>query len=53
MTPTHHLPVGPECCGDVKMAKDVAVGETVWTAHGRMALAAEQVYAYDFGEPHI
>lgn len=30
LTPTHHLPVGPTCCSDLKLAKDVAVGETVW-----------------------
>uniref|UniRef100_A0A7S2JPD3 Hint domain-containing protein n=1 Tax=Haptolina brevifila TaxID=156173 RepID=A0A7S2JPD3_9EUKA len=31
LTPHHHLPVGATCCTTLKVAKDVAVGETVWT----------------------
>ena len=30
LTPTHHVPVGAACCADLKQAKDVAVGETVY-----------------------
>jgi len=29
LTPNHHLPVGPECCSTLKMAKDVSLGEVV------------------------
>ena len=32
LTPTHHVPVGAACCADLKQAKDVAVGETVYEA---------------------
>lgn len=31
LTPTHHLPVGPECCSTLKMAKDVGIGEVVYS----------------------
>jgi hypothetical protein len=31
LTPEHHLPVGAACCSMLKKAKDVSVGETVWT----------------------
>ena len=31
LTPEHHLPVGTACCSTLKKAKDVIVGETVWT----------------------
>ena len=30
LTPTHHVPVGAACCADLKQAKDIAVGETVY-----------------------
>ena len=40
LTPEHHLPVGPSCCTQLKHAKDVQVGETVWVMSGRGALAA-------------
>eukprot|EP00965_Chrysotila_dentata_P233174 6199431-Pleurochrysis_carterae.AAC.1 len=32
LTPEHHLPVGPTCCNSLKKAKDVVVGDVVWTA---------------------
>jgi hypothetical protein len=32
LTPTHHVPVGAACCADLKQAKDVVVGETVYEA---------------------
>lgn len=31
LTATHHLPVGNVCCATLKQAKDVGVGELVWT----------------------
>jgi len=31
LTPNHHLPVGPTCCSTLKMAKDVRIGEVVYT----------------------
>ena len=31
LTPTHHLPVGSTCCTILKQAKDVHIGETVWS----------------------
>ena len=30
LTPTHHVPIGAACCADLKQAKDIAVGETVY-----------------------
>ena len=30
LTPTHHVPVGAACCADLKQAKDVAVGDTMY-----------------------
>jgi hypothetical protein len=32
LTPTHHVPVGAACCADLKQAKDVAVGDTMYEA---------------------
>lgn len=32
ITPEHHVPVGDTCCSNLKKAKDVAVGDVVWTA---------------------
>jgi len=32
LTPTHHVPIGAACCADLKQAKDVTVGETVYEA---------------------
>jgi hypothetical protein len=32
LTLTHHVPVGAACCADLKQAKDIAVGETVYEA---------------------
>mmetsp|Transcript_24450 Transcript_24450/g.48976 ORF Transcript_24450/g.48976 Transcript_24450/m.48976 type:complete len:193 (-) Transcript_24450:288-866(-) len=31
LTPEHHVPVGAVCCTELKMAKEVSVGELVWT----------------------
>jgi len=33
LTPAHHLPVGVTCCAHLKKARDVAAGDTVWSAH--------------------
>lgn len=30
LTPEHHLPVGASCCGVLKQATDLELGETVW-----------------------
>ena len=44
LTPTHHVPVGAACCADLKQAKDVAVGETVYEAVSvSAAVSATQV----------
>ena len=32
VTPEHHLPVGAACCTHLKKARDVAVGDVLWTA---------------------
>ena len=34
LTAEHHLPVGPACCSALRKAKDIAIGETVWTVSG-------------------
>ncbi|KAL1525959.1 hypothetical protein AB1Y20_020785 [Prymnesium parvum] len=31
LTPDHHLPVGETCCATLMKAKDVALGQLVWT----------------------
>jgi len=31
LTPEHHLPVGAVCCSELKKARDVSIGELVWT----------------------
>ena len=44
LTPTHHVPVGAACCADLKQAKDIAVGETVYEAvSASAAVSATQV----------
>ena len=44
LTPTHHVPVGDACCTDLKQAKDIAVGETVYEAvSSSAAVSATQV----------
>ncbi|KOO26403.1 hypothetical protein Ctob_010105 [Chrysochromulina tobinii] len=44
LTPTHHVPVGAACCADLKQAKDIAVGETVYEAvSSSAAVSATQV----------
>ena len=40
LTAEHHLPIGPVCCSTLKQAKDIAVGETVWTVTGAVSGAA-------------
>ena len=35
LTSTHHLPVGATCCSNLRKAKDVTVGETVWVANDK------------------
>ena len=34
LTPEHHLPVGEACCSNLKTAKQVVEGDTVWTTSG-------------------
>ena len=44
LTPTHHVPVGAACCANLKQAKDIAVGETVYEAvSSSAAVSATQV----------
>jgi hypothetical protein len=43
LTPTHHVPVGPTCCANLKQAKDIIVGETVYEAVVSAAVRATQV----------
>lgn len=44
LTPTHHVPIGAACCADLKQAKDIAVGETVYEAvSSSAAVSATQV----------
>lgn len=39
LTPEHHLPVGEECCSNLKKAKDVAVNERVWAVRDGAVVA--------------
>ena len=34
LTPGHRLPVSEACCGTLKLANDVDVGDTIWVAAG-------------------
>ena len=43
LTAMHHLPVGPKCCANLKLAQDVVVGETVFEAVVSAAVRATQV----------
>ena len=43
LTPTHHMPVGATCCANLKEAKDIVVGETVYEAVVSAAVRATQV----------
>ena len=43
LTPTHHVPVGATCCSNLKEAKDIVVGETVYEAVVSAAVRATQV----------
>ena len=45
LTPEHHLPVGAACCSTLKKAKDVIVGETVWTIEEGAAAKATVITA--------
>jgi hypothetical protein len=50
LTPSHHLPVGESCCSELKLARDVLIGDVVHTsptsAHGpRTDLLAGAVVA--------
>ena len=39
LTEEHHVPVGAACCSTLKQAKEIAVGETVWTVSGGATVA--------------
>jgi hypothetical protein len=43
LTPTHHVPVGATCCANLKEAKDIVVGETVYEAVVSAAVRATKV----------
>jgi len=45
LTEAHHIPVGTKCCATLKQAKDVAIGETVWTAQNAGAAVSTTVVA--------
>lgn len=44
LTPTHHLPVGGNCCTHLKQAKDVVVGDTVWVVNRNQVVAHSVVH---------
>ncbi len=43
LTATHHVPVGATCCANLKEAKDIVVGETVYEAVVSAAVRATKV----------
>eukprot|EP00900_Chrysochromulina_parva_P018840 jgi/Chrpa1/26958/Chrysochromulina_OHIO_Genome00011636-RA len=45
LTATHHVPIGPRCCGVLEQAKDLVVGTTIWTvpATGGGGLVAQPI----------
>jgi len=48
LTAEHHLPIGDACCAHLKKAKDVAIGERIYTASAgdtsaRVAVVASKV----------
>ena len=43
LTPEHRLPVGDECCGTLKQAKDVEQGDSIWVAAGGRTPAPQHV----------
>ena len=43
LTPEHHLPIGPTCCTELKMAKHVAVGELIFAMGSDGALRKARV----------
>ena len=47
LTPEHRLPVGEACCGTLKQAKGVELGDTIWVAAGggRAAPAPQRIAA--------
>jgi len=42
LTPEHHIPIGEECCGVLKPAKQVKVGEMLWVASAKGKAATAQ-----------
>lgn len=45
LTLEHHLPVGTSCCSELKQAKDVVVGDLVWTVPAGTPPVATKVLA--------
>jgi len=43
LTAMHHVPVGPKCCANLKLAQDIVVGETVFEAVVSATVRATQV----------
>jgi subtilisin family serine protease len=44
ITGAHHLPVGPQCCDKLKIAKELRVGDLIWTvAPGDQAATLDTV----------
>ena len=48
LTPEHHLPVGPACCSNLRQAKDVREGDTVWAVLPPAHTVAQQVLKVSF-----
>jgi len=45
LTAEHHIPVGTFCCSDLKTAKEVLIGETVWLASTKGPLKPSTIVA--------
>lgn len=43
LTTEHHLPVGASCCSNLVKAKDVIIGEKVWTVKGATTVVSKTV----------
>jgi hypothetical protein len=43
ITGGHHVPVGPKCCTDLRVARDLRVGDTMWTLESSGHRAQAQV----------
>ena len=43
LTAAHHVPVGGRCCARLKMAADVAVGDTLWAVEGDTAVPRKAI----------